>query len=83
MAGNAGSRTAIELIFEEDEGERAHLEKLLDVSREEMVNCFIEMLSDSETPLRSCQVPATDEERLEAVRAFFRRPETTEDSPRI
>ena len=70
---NLDSPTVVDLILQDDKAERARLEELLNVSQEEMVNYFIHLGVCSEIPLGSGEDPATAEERLEAVRAFFRK----------
>ena len=65
--------TAIDLILENDEKERARLEQILHVSREGMVDFFIEQFSQTANPKWRELVFASAEERLAAVQAYFRR----------
>lgn len=77
MTRGTGSRTSVDLIFEDDDAERARLEKLLNVSREEMVDYFIDAFAIKGTPIWDGPGPGSAEGRLKAVRAFFQRIKTT------
>jgi hypothetical protein len=78
MDSGAGARTVVDLILQDDEAERANLEKLLNVSQDGMVNYFIDAVAITGTPIWRGPGPGTAEQRLKAVRAFFQRLKSTE-----
>jgi len=73
LSGRLGKRTAVDLILEEDEGERGRLEEALQVSRKDMVDYFIEEFANTANPIWINLSRGSAEERLEAVRAYLRR----------
>jgi hypothetical protein len=65
-------QTVIDLILSDDEAECAHLEKLLKVSQEQMVNYYLEAFAEAGAPIMSFDGSASAEDRRAALRAYIR-----------
>jgi len=72
MAERDVTESAVDLILQDDPAERARLEAILQVGRDEMVDFFIKQFAQTENPIWLNLNAGTAEERLQAVRAYFR-----------